>query len=37
MNKPMPGEWSVIIHGFELHVPDDRVELRVSLDGVIVR
>ena len=37
VNNPMPGEWTVVIQGFELHVPDDRVELRVSLDGVIVR
>jgi hypothetical protein len=36
VNNPMPGEWTVMIHGFELHVPADRVELRVTLDGVVV-
>lgn len=36
VNNPMPGEWTVLINGFELHVPEDKVELRVSLDGVVV-
>ena len=37
VNKPMPGDWMVVIHGFEVHVPDDRYELRVKIDGAIVR
>jgi hypothetical protein len=36
VHDPMPGEWAVLIHGFELHVPEDKVELRVTLDGVMV-
>ena len=34
--NPMPGTWYAVINGFEVHVPDDRYELRVSLDGNVV-
>ncbi|MBI1950149.1 MAG: S8 family serine peptidase [Acidobacteria bacterium] len=33
---PKPGTWVVVLLGFELHTPDDKFELRVSLDGSVV-
>jgi hypothetical protein len=36
VNDPMPGTWTAVIHGFEVHVFNDRYELRVTLDGNVV-
>jgi subtilisin family serine protease len=36
VKKPMPGTWTALLIGFELHSPDDKWELRVSLDGNVV-
>lgn len=36
VSNPMPGTWTAVINGFEVHVPSDKYELRVSLDGTVV-
>ena len=34
--NPIPGTWTVVINGFEVHVASDKYELRVSIDGTVV-
>jgi len=34
---PPPGTWRVLVHGFELHTPDDRYKLRVAFDDRVVK
>lgn len=35
--SPMPGNWSAVVSGFELHTTDDKYDLRIVLDGNVVR
>jgi subtilisin family serine protease len=37
VNSPMPGTWFCIVSGFEIHTGTDRFELRVALDGTVVK
>ena len=37
VNGPMGGLWFAVISGFEVHSGDDKYELRVTLDGNVVR
>jgi serine protease AprX len=37
IDKPRAGRWTVRIHGFELFTRLDRYELRIELDGKLVR
>jgi serine protease AprX len=37
VDNPASGPWTVLVSGFELHTTDDRFELRVALDGKVVR
>jgi subtilisin family serine protease len=35
--NPMPGTWLAFVVGFEIHAGSDKFELRVALDGKVVR
>ena len=37
VNNPMTGTWNVLVSGFEIHTATDKFELRVSLDGNVVK
>ena len=37
VNNPVPGTWFCIVSGFEIHTGTDRFELRVALDGTVVK
>ena len=37
VNKPTPGTWRVMVNGFEVNTRSDEFELRVALDGQVVR
>jgi hypothetical protein len=37
VNNPLPGTWFCIVSGFEIHTGTDRFELRVALDGTVVK
>jgi hypothetical protein len=37
VNNPTPGSWLAIIYGFEVSTGSDKYELRVALDGKVVR
>jgi hypothetical protein len=37
VNNPMTGTWLVLVDGFEVHTATDKFELRVSLDGKVVK
>lgn len=37
VNNPIPGTWNVILHGFQVNTGIDKFELRVTLDGQVVR
>ncbi|HXH29044.1 MAG TPA: S8 family serine peptidase, partial [Candidatus Polarisedimenticolia bacterium] len=37
IDSPKPGRWYAVLFGFELHTSDDKYELRVSLDGQVVK
>jgi hypothetical protein len=37
IKNPAPGTWVALLSGFEIHTRFDRYELRVSLDGNVVK
>jgi len=37
VNKPLAGTWLALISGFEIHTATDKFELRVALDGKVVK
>jgi subtilisin family serine protease len=37
INNPLPGTWFAIVSGFEIHTGADKFELRVALDGKVVK
>ncbi|MCI0423498.1 MAG: S8 family serine peptidase, partial [Acidobacteria bacterium] len=37
VNNPAAGTWLVLVDGFEIHTGTDKFELRVSLDGKVVK
>jgi subtilisin family serine protease len=37
INNPAAGNWTVLVRGFEIHTATDKFELRVSLDGNVVK
>ena len=37
VKNPLPGTWFSIVSGFEIHTGTDRFELRVALDGTVVK
>lgn len=37
INKPAPGAWVVVVSGFQIWADTDKFELRVSLDGKVLR
>ena len=37
INNPAPGTWRAIVRGFEVNTDSDKYELRVSLDGKVVK
>jgi hypothetical protein len=37
VNTPLPGTWFCIVSGFAIHTGTDRFELRVALDGTVVK
>jgi subtilisin family serine protease len=37
VDNPAAGQWLALVDGFELNTGDDRFELRVSLDGTVVK
>jgi len=37
VNNPSPGTWRVMVNGFEVNTRSDEFELRVTLDGQVVR
>ncbi len=37
VESPQPGTWLMIVYGFELHSSDDKYDLRVELDGQVVK
>jgi subtilisin family serine protease len=37
VRNPLPGTWFCIVSGFEIHTGTDRFELRVALDGTVVK
>ena len=37
VNNPTPGAWVVVVSGFQISTETDKYELRVSLDGRVVR
>jgi hypothetical protein len=37
VNNPLPGTWFATVHGFEIHTGTDKFELRVALDGKVVK
>jgi hypothetical protein len=37
VTNPAAGNWTVVVRGFEIHTGTDKFELRVSLDGKVVK
>jgi hypothetical protein len=37
LSKPAPGQWLALVDGFDLPTGTDKFELRVSLDGKVVK
>jgi len=37
VNNPAPGTWVAVVSGFEIHTDSDKYELRVALDGKVVK
>jgi subtilisin family serine protease len=37
VNNPLAGTWIATVHGFEIHTGTDKFELRVALDGKVVK
>jgi len=35
--NPLPGTWLAIVNGFQIHAGSDKYELRVSLDGKVLK
>ena len=37
LSNPTPGIWTVLVVGFEINAGSDKFELRVALDGKVVK